>query len=469
MEAQEERVSRARALLLEAERLEHEGESMQAAKRYQAAYKLDPNLEDEQYSAYDDDAEGAAQVEVRTGAVPHFSVGDPGWMQHLETEGYAVITGCCTPDEITGAIDSLWSFMEGLEGAEIKRADPDTWGRDSWPADPKTGICTRHSFQHSDFCWRARLNPKVQRAFASVWGVAPSDLITSFDAGNFFRPWWQAGRPEWKTEGGWFHVDQNAAEPICHTGKMCVQGVLTYTDASAATGGLTVLPRSHAEHGAMCERHPPVYGDYFPLKKNDPLLSRPAQLVTAPAGSLLLWDSRKMTQQRPSGLHSSPKSQRCLCGQAPFTATRRHKSHQMPPPRQRRSLSCYGRSRTCAWYREPSPTRRRCTTACKHGRREQGAATGRSFWLRRRTRRHARSRTRRQKCSGWWARSRSRSRSRSNDESTQGCPGGDGAGVRSGAAGETERPERGTIQWRLRTVKLILHYCAQVKSLDPLG
>ena len=150
MEAQEERVSRARALLLEAERLEHEGESMQAAKRYQAAYKLDPNLEDEQYSAYDDAAEGAAQVEVRTGAVPHFSVGDPGWMQHLETEGYAVITGCCTPDEITGAIDSLWSFMEGLEGAEIKRADPDTWGRDSWPADPKTGICTRHSFQHSE-------------------------------------------------------------------------------------------------------------------------------------------------------------------------------------------------------------------------------------------------------------------------------------------------------------------------------
>ena len=67
----------------------------------------------------------------------------------------------------------------------------------------------------SDFCWRGRLNPNVQRAFASVWGVETRDLITSFDSGNVFRTWHEAGRPEWKTQGRWWHVDQNAAELIC--------------------------------------------------------------------------------------------------------------------------------------------------------------------------------------------------------------------------------------------------------------
>eukprot|EP01048_Picozoa_sp_COSAG05_P010719 COSAG05_NODE_961_length_6421_cov_4.206738_3_plen_721_part_00 len=297
------RTSQARALLREAELLEHEGEPMAAMKKYQAAYKLDRNLEEEQFGMYDMEKD-VADVEVQTGEVPHFKLEDLRWMGHLETEGFVVITDCCTPDEITGATNSLWSFLEGLDGAKLRRTDPESWGGESWPVDPKTGILTMHNFQHSDFCWRGRLNPNVQRAFASVWGVETQDLITSFDSGNIFRPWHEAGRPEWKTQGGWWHVDQNAAEPICHMGKMSVQGVLTYTDATAATGGLTVVPRSHLDHSAMCERHPPVFGDYFPLKSSDPLLSLPAQLVTAPAGSLLLWDSRTVHCNTPAQVAS---------------------------------------------------------------------------------------------------------------------------------------------------------------------
>ena len=98
-------------------------------------------------------------------------------MEHLKTEGFVVITGCCTPDEITGAIDSLWSFLEGLACAKLRRTDPGSWEDESWPADPKTGILSKHNFQHSDFCWRGRLNPNVQQAFASVWGVETTELI----------------------------------------------------------------------------------------------------------------------------------------------------------------------------------------------------------------------------------------------------------------------------------------------------
>ena len=58
----------------------------------------------------------------------------------------------------------------------------------------------------ADFMWRARLLPRVRDTFATIWGT--HDLLSSFDGGNAFRPW--AGRPEWRTQGGWYHVDQGA-------------------------------------------------------------------------------------------------------------------------------------------------------------------------------------------------------------------------------------------------------------------
>eukprot|EP01051_Picozoa_sp_SAG22_P017320 SAG22_NODE_2643_length_2341_cov_6.214541_1_plen_389_part_00 len=306
MAAGTQAASRARALLAEAERLEHEGESMQAMAKYRQAFKLDSDLEAETFREAEEGAAGP-EVEVRTGEVPHFGVDDPRWLAHLESEGFAVVSGCCRPEELAAAKDSLWEFLEDCpacvkDGTKLSRTNPDSWGTDAWPADAVNGMFSRYGFPQSEFCWRARLNPLVQRAFAALWGVQAAELITSFDSGNVFRPWYEAGRPEWKTQGGWWHVDQNAAEPICHAGKCSVQGVLTYTDATAATGGLVVLPRTHHEHDAMCARHPTAYGDYLQLKPTDELLSgtRQAQLVTAPAGSLLLWDSRLVHCNTPA-------------------------------------------------------------------------------------------------------------------------------------------------------------------------
>ena len=96
----------------------------------------------------------------------------------------------------------------------------------SWLA--RAGIASGPAFNHSDFCWKTRLLPRVSDAFSTVtspqyptyfttdavrpsaharqvWG-GDDDLIVSFDGGNAFRPW-KINR-SWSTKGGWWHVDQ---------------------------------------------------------------------------------------------------------------------------------------------------------------------------------------------------------------------------------------------------------------------
>eukprot|EP01050_Picozoa_sp_SAG11_P048309 SAG11_NODE_25772_length_354_cov_0.807843_1_plen_84_part_01 len=75
------------------------------------------------------------------------------------------------------------------------------------------------------------------------------------------------------TEGGWYHVDQNAQLPG-QRGRVCVQGLVSLLAADEETGGLVVLPGSHMQHDALCERHPKAgqLGNFVPLCDDDPLL-----------------------------------------------------------------------------------------------------------------------------------------------------------------------------------------------------
>ena len=251
-----------------------------------------------------------AEVEVDTTAVPRFSAHDlastPGAMlDYLDTHGYVVVGDCFTPTEVEHAHSLVWQF---LEGRGVRKDDLATWCGDAWPADHSTGIISRFGFSHSDFCWHARENAHVRRVFALVHGARAEDeegslkedctedhLITSFDGGNLFRPW--QDRPQWKTSGGWFHVDQNTRTG--KVGRCCVQGIAAFTDATAATGGLVVVPGSHKKHQEVCDAWGENKGDFVPVGRGDPMLQKPSKLVTAKAGDLILWDSRTVHCNTP--------------------------------------------------------------------------------------------------------------------------------------------------------------------------
>jgi len=61
------------------------------------------------------------------------------------------------------------------------------------------------------------------------------------DAVVAWRPW-DAKHPSWRPQTEGLHVDQN---PFDKPDFCCVQGMVPLYDATAATGGLEVVPGTH--------------------------------------------------------------------------------------------------------------------------------------------------------------------------------------------------------------------------------
>lgn len=254
------------------------------------------------------------------------------FLEHLDLHGYAIAGSVATKNDINRGKILLWDFLEGKGGSEegndtgVRRDDVTTWGdyfdnesglgkyAKRWPGDPQTGIISSNGIGHSPFMWHLRLLPGVSQTFSAIWNVPPQDLITSFDGANAFRPW--KYNAQWKTESGWFHVDQNAFNPGKEE-KCSVQGLLTLTAADSSTGGLVIVPGSHKHFQEVCERNAmrPKPGlsalDFVPISQNDEAIDH-CHLVCADAGDLIVWDSRTIhcntpAIEEPMLLDSSPK------------------------------------------------------------------------------------------------------------------------------------------------------------------
>lgn len=232
----------------------------------------------------------ALAVPLATDATPRFGLEDAeAWLAHLEEHGYCVIAGVADAAARARSTALLWDFLEAQPGTRVRRGEPATWGEADWLPCPRTGLLGGRGAGQSDFCWSLRLLPGVRAAFAALWGT--DDLLVSFDGANVFLPW--SERPERRTDGCWWHVDQNAFLPG-KAGRVCVQGLVTLTDATAASGGLCVIPGSHWEHRAVCARAggAALRRDFLPVAAGDEALAGGGRLVTARAGDLVLWDSR---------------------------------------------------------------------------------------------------------------------------------------------------------------------------------
>lgn len=70
----------------------------------------------------------------------------------------------------------------------------------------------RRTLSKSFFLARLRARCDADTRFTRQVWEDQRDLIVSFDGGNAFRPW--KIKPEWSTDGGWWHVDQ--VQPV-HT------------------------------------------------------------------------------------------------------------------------------------------------------------------------------------------------------------------------------------------------------------
>lgn len=231
--------------------------------------------------------------EVEMSPTPTFLLEDvKEWRPYLATQGYVVLRDMLTPAEVDQARDLLWNWLSEISQGKLKRGQPETWNDPSWPASKDTGIVDGSGIGQCELNWFLRTRPTVVRAFQLLW--SQDEVLTSFDGAALFRPW--SDHPELKTQGGWYHVDQNANSTDLIgknvDGLACVQGIIPLFPADPSTGGLTVLPKSHLEHVAVCQRALVSRSHYVPLDMREPVLQLAAKLVCAPAGALCLWDSR---------------------------------------------------------------------------------------------------------------------------------------------------------------------------------
>eukprot|EP00747_Dinoflagellata_sp_TGD_P140807 gnl/TRDRNA2_/TRDRNA2_176047_c0_seq1.p1 gnl/TRDRNA2_/TRDRNA2_176047_c0~~gnl/TRDRNA2_/TRDRNA2_176047_c0_seq1.p1 ORF type:complete len:397 (+),score=57.08 gnl/TRDRNA2_/TRDRNA2_176047_c0_seq1:83-1273(+) len=226
-----------------------------------------------------------------------FDLDDPQALRHLFEEGYVVIAGALNEEDLEKSRAELWDVLEA-SAPGVCRGVVDTWGGDEvdWPADPATGILRPLGVSHSPLLWRVRAAPGVRGTFERIWGTRR--LLSSFDGAGVFRP---LLREEWRTRGGWFHVDQGAQK----RGLQSVQGFVSLYDASEATGSLVVVPRSHLHHDKVVSRnHGPRGMDFVRLRNDDPLLRDEAgpkpRLICCRAGDLVIWDSRTVHCNTPA-------------------------------------------------------------------------------------------------------------------------------------------------------------------------
>eukprot|EP01118_Nematostelium_gracile_P010113 TRINITY_DN3459_c0_g1_i1.p1 TRINITY_DN3459_c0_g1~~TRINITY_DN3459_c0_g1_i1.p1 ORF type:complete len:343 (-),score=77.07 TRINITY_DN3459_c0_g1_i1:85-1113(-) len=228
--------------------------------------------------------------------------------EYLQENGYIAFENVIDEEEISVAKSKFWDFLEGL-GTGINRNQKETWRNENWPNSFAYGLISEYGMGQSKVSWYLRSNPKVRKIFSSIWGT--ESLITSFDGGSVFRPpiihdLGDGEIEEWETKGGWYHVDQDY---FANPGLTCYQGLVTLMDVDDSTGGLLIVPKSHQKFESFFSKKPKPRTElqFMSVNYNDLVHLGHPVLVSVPAGSMVIWDSRTVHCNSPF-LSKEPKS-----------------------------------------------------------------------------------------------------------------------------------------------------------------
>ena len=137
-----------------------------------------------------------------------------------------------------------------------------------------------HAHAHSRLMWDIRRHENVQRVFADIWKVQPSDLLCSFDGGTHRASGEDAFTLPW-------HVDQDASHgPGC----INVQGVLALQRVDKQSGGTAFARGSHKSHAKWVTH---VCDEWEFVEIDDQLILPDSviQPVLEP-GDMVIWDNR---------------------------------------------------------------------------------------------------------------------------------------------------------------------------------
>ena len=204
------------------------------------------------------------------------------FQRDLREKGYAIIENILTPEEVAIAKGDFYTWANSNE--QFKKLHSKI---------SPHGIIKHLEIGHQRHAWFIRTRSKVQQVFKSLWNT--NDLAVSFDG-----TCWIPGDPQSKRRDGiWTHTDQAPSKK----GLTCYQGFVTLTDN--VDRSLVVYEGSHILHESYSRQKLNEIPDKDFNK--DWLLIDHAYLdsiahtrkvLSAKAGSLVLWDSRTFHQNQ---------------------------------------------------------------------------------------------------------------------------------------------------------------------------
>ena len=219
-----------------------------------------------------------------------FDVADTsGWMEHLEREGYVVLSDVLTKEQAMYAEETFkreWCEVS----PEFDWDDPTTWEKKTWPViDGGKGSVMMNGFAHSETNWFLRLESRAKEAFAHIYKT--EELAASFDGFSVFLD------PSQDSQS-WLHTDQRSQDT-----RISVQGILNVHACDELDAGFVCVPGTHKTYTA-----PPQDNDWGRLPKDNPYKKLATKILT-PERSLIIFSSklihanRGMVKKHPNGRH----------------------------------------------------------------------------------------------------------------------------------------------------------------------
>lgn len=245
---------------------------------------------------------GAVSPKFKTSqAVPVRANPDMDWLTHLHTYGWAVVENAFTAEQTLEARTAFWNWISHCDVSGVKpnadgtpatpmfEAQPEGWSYDKVPTSGKGMF--KNYIGHERFLWNLRRLSKP--IFSRIWGT--EDLVSSFDGACLALP---TPKEEY---GCWLHYDQwRDARHFA-----CVQGIAALTDSNERDGGFCFVQPDGVSVGdffsIMMDRHPTCGRKWGRIDVNDPYVANtPVRKICAPAGSMILFDSRLCHANIPS-------------------------------------------------------------------------------------------------------------------------------------------------------------------------
>jgi hypothetical protein len=240
------------------------------------------------------------------------------YLQDLEELGYCVIPQVFSISETERLYQRVWHEFIEKAWPNCRMDDRSNW-KEAFPIHNKAGIFAGPAGQ-TQVMWDLRQDPRIVNIFAQIWNT--NDLIVSMDGLSFMCP------PEIR-EGyfkPWPHVDQailrlrdNVAhnnnppigfvsESLLKSQPYTIQGQFLFEDSFDGDGGFYCIPKSHLRFTEFAPELEVIsattpnneikeakykfikgFFDNITDETGNPYCMKH---ITAPRGSLILWDSR---------------------------------------------------------------------------------------------------------------------------------------------------------------------------------